>query len=55
LSKIKNQEEFEAQFGECLKEAHRTVPDDRKHRTKLSLAGTGGMRLLQLMKQIFEC
>ena len=28
------------------------MPDDRKNRTKISLAGTGGMRLLQFVKQI---
>lgn len=37
------------QFGSCLDVARRVVPDNRKNRTKISLAGTGGMRLLQLV------
>jgi hypothetical protein len=46
IDKIKNKTELIQKFTPCMNKAHSLIPENRKNRTKISLAATAGMRLL---------
>lgn len=47
VDKITDIVELERMFAKCIAKAHELIPKDRKDRTKINLAATAGMRLLE--------
>lgn len=46
IDKIKDKTELVTKFSKCIQKAQKLIPEERKNRTKISLAATAGMRLL---------
>lgn len=47
VDKIADIVELKQMFSKCITKAHKLIPSGRKNRTKISLAATAGMRLLE--------
>lgn len=47
VDKIMDMVELKHMFSKCIAKAHELIPEDRKDRTKINLAATAGMRLLE--------
>lgn len=51
IDKIKDKDDLHRKFNKCMRQAHSLVPESRKNRTKISLAATGGIRLMGINSQ----
>lgn len=47
IDKLKTREETIIYFNDCLQNAGRKIPNERKSRAHILLAATAGMRLLE--------
>ena len=47
IDKIVSKEDLIVKYNDCIQLAERSIPNDRKSRTYITLAATAGMRLLK--------